>query len=181
MLIKKPQIVIVAGHPGVGKSTLANGLADKLGWPVFSMDTIAASLCKNTSMSVVEAKKQALSILFAQTEQAAKNVCKVVVDLSDNLKPEWEQFSCIKDRNPHIKYLPLFLLADFDTCEVRVLERLAKDPDDLRAPYDRAAFLAEFETFSDFDFKGLMKMEARRPKADILKNAVALIYANLLA
>jgi len=180
MLLKKPQIIVVSGHPGAGKSTLANSLADKLGWPVFSMDTVATSLRDNAGMSIDEARVQATSILLAQTEQAAKNVSKIVIDISVNLKQEWERFACIKDRNPQIKYLPLFLLADFDTCENRILERIAIDSQDLRSPYSRAACLSEFETYTDFDFKGLIKMEARRPKADILKNAVALIYANLL-
>ncbi len=181
MLIKKPQIVVVSGHPGSGKSTLANSIGEKLGWPVFSMDTVARSLRDNAGMPTVDAKSQALSILLAQTEQAAKNVSKVVIDVSINLKDEWERFACIKDRNPMIKYLPVFLLADFDTCETRIRERISTDSNDLRAPYDRITSLAEFETYADFDFKGLVKMEARRPKADILKNAVAMIYANLLA
>jgi len=180
MLIKKPQILVVAGHPGVGKSTLANSLGEKLGWPVLSMDTVATSLRNNAGMSESAAKQQALFVLLAQTEQAARNVNKVVIDVSVNLKGEWERFACIRDRNPMIKYLPLFLLADFDTCEARILERLANDPKDPRAPYSRTASLAEFETYVDFDFKGLIKMEARRSKADIVKNAVALIYANLL-
>ena len=180
MLIKKPQIIVISGHPGVGKSTLANSLGEKLGWPVFSMDTVATSLRDNAGMTLSEAKNQALSILLAQTEQSAKNVSKVVIDVSINLKDQWERFACIKDRNPMIKYLPLFLLADFDTCEARILERVAKDANDLRASYNRVASLGEFETYADFDFKGLIKMEARRPEGDIVKNAVALIYANLL-
>jgi cytidylate kinase len=180
MLLKKPQIIVIAGHPGAGKSTLANSLGEKLGWPVFSMDTIATSLRDNAGMSVDEAKNQALSILVAQTEQAAKNVSRVVIDVSVNLKDEWERFACVKDRNPLIKFLPIFLLADFASCEARILERITKDSKDLRATYDQPTFLADFETYVDFDFKGLIKMEARRAKNDILKNAVALIYANLL-
>lgn len=169
MLIKKPQIIVISGHPGAGKTTLANGLAEKLGWPVFSVETVAAAFADTVKLSTAESYGLAQTAVLSQTAQAAQNGNRIIVDVQTNLKSIWPRFEALKDRLPLVKFLPLYLQADFDTCESRITRTVS-----------RADLLNEFEAHADYDFKGLIKMEARRTKDELLKNAVALIYANLL-
>lgn len=170
MIIKKPQILIVSGHPGSGKTTLANNLAEKLGWPVLSHETIASALAMSLPGGDGARSAAAISVILAQAEQVAMNGNRVIVDFRGNLKDFWPDFERIKMRRPMVRYLPIFLQTDFDTCEQRLGGRITKE-----------ALLKDFETYSNYDFQGLIKMEARRPKEEIFKNAVALVYANLLA
>lgn len=180
MLIRKPQIIFVAGHPGSGKTTLANNLAEKLNWPVLSVAHILKGLGGTLDLPVETLVTAATAAVIAQVEQAGRNANRVIVDMSTNIKREWPQIDAIKDLWPRIKFLPLFLLSDFDTCEAQLIKRISADPLDVRKKYVREKFVTEFENYVDFEFRGLIKMEARRPEEDILKNAVALIYANLL-
>lgn len=45
---RKPTLVLMAGLPGTGKTTLARALGQKLGWPVLDKDTVKTALLEES-------------------------------------------------------------------------------------------------------------------------------------
>lgn len=63
----QPTLLMLAGLPGTGKTTLAYALARQLGWPVLNKDNINAVLL-NTGMAQTEAAPLAYQLLFTLAE-----------------------------------------------------------------------------------------------------------------
>ncbi|MDP2656695.1 MAG: ATP-binding protein [bacterium] len=78
-----PNIIIVCGLPGSGKTTLATALSKRLGWVCFHKDTIKESLYDSMGFSTLEDSKYlgaiSMRLLFdLAQEQLARNIDLIV-------------------------------------------------------------------------------------------------------
>lgn len=74
-----PRVLLLAGLPGAGKSTLAERLATRLGWSIIDRDDLRAALFPQGSASVEE-KAVAFEAVVQGIEQACRQGGSVIVD-----------------------------------------------------------------------------------------------------
>ena len=84
MMNYKPTLVLMAGLPCSGKTTLARQLEKALGWPVESKDLFKAALLQTGGkMTDEEAGRVAYELLFAQAEDLiVQKQCSIIFDTS---------------------------------------------------------------------------------------------------
>ena len=71
------KLVIFSGLPGTGKSTLANGLARQLRWPLLCIDDVIGEVPENPGMEFWDSK---VAILLRLTEVQLELGLSVIVD-----------------------------------------------------------------------------------------------------
>lgn len=113
----KLKLIVVSGLPGSGKSTVAEGIAEQLGLPIFSVDPIVSSIVK--SGSTRSSKTDAAAFLVAETlasEQMSLGISVIIdaVNAVNEVREMWRNLSrthyaeliiieCILDRALHKK------------------------------------------------------------------------------
>lgn len=113
----KLKLIVVSGLPGSGKSTVAAGIAEQLGLPIFSVDPIVSSIVK--SGSTPSSKTDSAAFLVAETlasEQMSLGISVIIdaVNAVNEVREMWRNLSrthhaeliiieCILDRALHKK------------------------------------------------------------------------------
>jgi len=71
---------LVCGFPGAGKSTVAEGIADKLGMPIFSVDPIESSMIKSGIRRSFETGLAAYLVAEALAAEQLRLGMSVIID-----------------------------------------------------------------------------------------------------
>lgn len=84
------KMIIIAGYPAAGKSTLARAMSKVLGIPCFTKDRVIETICADFMVESVKARKQlsivAVRLLMEMAETLLR--CGQPVILEANFKPE---------------------------------------------------------------------------------------------
>jgi len=78
--MKKSQLIIIAGLPGSGKSTVAESLAENLAVPLFSVDPIESSIIKSGLKRSFETGLAAYLVAEALAGEQLKRGLSVIID-----------------------------------------------------------------------------------------------------
>lgn len=78
--MNKPKLIIIAGLPGSGKSTIAEGLAEKLAVPLFSVDPIESAIIKSGLEKSFETGLAAYLVAEALAGEQLKRGLSVIID-----------------------------------------------------------------------------------------------------
>jgi predicted kinase len=73
-------VVVVAGLPGAGKTTLANALAPELGWPLLSKDAIKEALFDSLGTGTLEWAQQLGGASHLVMYSLAQTIPKVILE-----------------------------------------------------------------------------------------------------
>lgn len=78
--MKSQKLILVSGLPGVGKSTLAEGIAKHLGCPIFSVDPIESAIIQSGLKRSFETGLSAYLVAQTLAEEHLKLGFSVVID-----------------------------------------------------------------------------------------------------
>jgi len=77
---KNPRLIIVSELPGAGKSTVAEGIAENFGFPVFSVDPIESSILKSGIKRSFETGLAAYIVAETLAAEQLKLGLSVIID-----------------------------------------------------------------------------------------------------
>lgn len=129
-----PTLVLMAGHPGGGKSTLAGAIGRELGWPVLDKDTLKSTLMSATytlsehgvSMQGDDRNALAYELLFAIAHDLlVQQGLSIILD-SPAARPEAMQRATELAHAADAQLKVILCLADLSMRNQRLASRVAK-------------------------------------------------------
>lgn len=144
--MKKLKLIIITGLPCSGKSTIAEGIAEKLKLPVFSVDPIESSILKSGIKRSFETGLAAYLIAQTLAKEQLKLDLSVIIDAVSPVKEArvmWNELSkkynaqliiieCVLDKDLHKKRIesrirklygiPEITLDDVEKCRKEYLK-----------------------------------------------------------
>lgn len=120
---EKKQIITIAGRPGSGKSTAAQGVAKKLGWQHFSSGDLFRAISKEQGVDVLQAN------LSAETE---KEIPKIDYLVDERLRQIGKtETRIVIDSRMAWHWMPdsfkVFLDLDLETAAERILNKMTPE------------------------------------------------------
>lgn len=91
------KIIIVSGLPGVGKSTLAEGIAEKLQLPLFSVDPIESSILKSGIKKSFETGFAAYLVVEQLADEQLKLDMSVIIDAVSPVKEAHNMWNKLRE------------------------------------------------------------------------------------
>jgi hypothetical protein len=181
LLDGRVQLVVVGGLPGTGKSTLAAGLGEELGWPVLRSDETRKELAGLDPLGPAPARfgeglyspamtEQTYGALFARARPLLERGVSVVLDATFS-KARWRDRARALADATETDLTELRCLLPVDVAAERLARRVTEAPDASDAtPAIAAAMAHEFEPWPSAARVGM-----RPPLADVLPAALEMV------
>jgi predicted kinase len=106
-----PELIVIGGFPGAGKSLIADRLSRELSLPLLNSDTIGGTV-RDVLRGKVEspdAFRAGYELLFTLAETFLGSGCSVVVDTNMGWEFQWQRLDAIVGRIAEVSYLPMIL------------------------------------------------------------------------
>lgn len=119
----KLSVIIIVGLPGVGKSTVAEGLAEELAFPLFSVDPIESSIIKSGAERSFQTGLAAYLVAEALASENLKLGLSVITDSVSAVK-EARKIWCDLSKKHHARLIIIECVLDSDSHKKRVESRV---------------------------------------------------------
>jgi hypothetical protein len=158
LLDARVQLIVIGGLPGTGKSTLARGLGDELGWPVLRSDEIRKEQVGldprqrspapyREGIYSQATTETTYAALLGQARALLANGLSVILDASFS-KARWRTEATALAKEKHADLTELRCLLPDDTAAARLAQRAANGDDASDAtPALAAAMVDEFDSW----------------------------------
>jgi predicted kinase len=93
------KIIVVSGLPGSGKSTVAEGIAERLALPIFSVDPIESSIIKSGIMRSFETGLAAYLVAETLASEQLNLGLSVIIDAVNSVKEARDMWRDLADRH----------------------------------------------------------------------------------
>jgi predicted kinase len=93
------KVIVVSGLPGSGKSTVAEGIAERLAFPIFSVDPIESSIIKSGIGRSFETGLAAYLVVETLASEQLNLGLSVIIDAVNSVKEARDMWRDLADRH----------------------------------------------------------------------------------
>jgi len=125
-----PELIIVGGFAGTGKTAISKRLSAELGIPRLGSDTLGRTIKNSIEIQngKVDAYWIAYEVLFRLCEEFIQSGVSTILDLTMGWEFQWQHVDSIMRQYPQTLFLPIILRCPHEKCIERVRQRYEANP-----------------------------------------------------
>lgn len=174
-------LAAIGGYPGMGKTTVVQGLSAHFGMPQLSSDTLKRAIKASPASSDVDADWLTFDLLFALADDFLQHKTSVFLDLNLGKPFHWHFLERMREQYPGALVLPIVLEAPREVCLDRIRARYAQDPryNPPEVYLTDAGLLAVWDFFEQLERQDTYLVDAAQSAAEVQADLVAYLTQTL--
>lgn len=178
--MNKPNLIIIGGFAGAGKTTVANRLSSDYGYPVFSSDVMNDALRPALDKPFKEVSPIAYKVMWFLVKKQLESDMTIIVDAHMAAAHIWKSLDELKQDMPQVTVVPIILQASLDTHRSRIEERGRTNRQHLNLGGDKLEdVLFKYEFIKKLNRADLIRVDANGTAEQVYQSVKTLIVAQV--